>query len=458
MFDELEERFRDVLAHLRGQADPRQPQSGRIVRELMDPGFLRNQLEVVAAAGARSGDLLPSGFYDEAFTELDAALKADTRTPFMPRTPQNSLLQSTLTTCVESRAEELLEAAPEGLRRLAHAVLRDEEIFRQFGPCDPRWAETKLAEGWALIDGRPPFPDSAAPAHALAEDARIVVVGDWGTGLPGAAAVGAQMRARLEQAAGRECYAIHLGDVYYSGWREEYETRFLPYWPVERDERDVLCFSLNGNHDMYSGGHGYFGFLLRDPRFRGHWREDPRHQAPSSYFSLENEHWQILGLDSGYEDHDLATPQSEWLAQKLASSKRTMLLTHHQPFSAYESVTQAMTVKVRGALDGQVLDAWLWGHEHRCGIYEDAVPWLRFGSCIGNGGVPQQLPDPPLRDGAGVEGYAPISWAYDGDEPADGNQWLRFGFAVIDLDGSQMSIEYVDEHGDAIRTVSVPHP
>jgi hypothetical protein len=69
----------------------------------------------------------------------------------------------------------------------------------------------------------------------------------------------------------------------------------------------VLCWALNGNHDRYSGGHGYFGYLLHDPRFRGQWRGASADHTLSSYFSLENEDWQLLGLDSAYLNHDLGT-------------------------------------------------------------------------------------------------------------------------------------------------------
>src|SRR5207237_885587 len=81
-------------------------------------------------------------------------------------------------------------------------------------------------------------------------------------------------------------------------WREEYERHFLPYWPHAEGDRSLRSWALNGNHDMYSGGHGYFGFLLRDPRFAG--------QQGSSHFRLAGRWWQLLGLDTAYRDHDLA--------------------------------------------------------------------------------------------------------------------------------------------------------
>jgi calcineurin-like phosphoesterase family protein len=386
------------------------------------------------------------------------------------------MLQSILTTCIESRAERLLDAAPEGLSRLAHAVLSDVEIFREFGPCDPLWLETKLAEGWAMLDRKPAFPAAPAEPVHLARDARVIVVGDWGTGLPAAQQVARRIAERLEEGRGREQHLIHLGDVYYSGWREEYETRFLPYWPLSRGETDVLCWALNGNHDMYSGGHGYFGFLLHDPRFRGHWVSGSDAQPPASFFSLENDAWQILGLDSAYTDHDLADPQTEWIAEKVraAPGRRTMLLSHHQPFSAYELPSQAMTGKVQQALGGEhQLDAWIWGHEHRATVYADHLPpYLKLGACVGHGGVPQPMPDPPLGGAPerqppadasaaapaaaapeAAAGYVPKSWALEETETADGNAWLRGGFAVLDFDEANLAIQYVDEHGQVNATV-----
>jgi len=461
VFDELEARLKEILDRIRGTeagtAAP--PGNGRIIREVMDPAFLARQLAAIRATAGQQpgGNRLPAQAYEEASAEL---ARAAPDVPFMPRSAINSQLQSILTTCIESRAEELLRAVPEGLERIAQAVLTDEEIFRQFGPCDPRWMETKLAEGWAMIEGRPDFPDTPAPPVRLASDARIVVVGDWGTGLPGAQAVAQQMRRWMDAGRGREQHVVHLGDVYYSGWREEYETRFLPYWPVQRDDSGVLSWALNGNHDMYSGGHGYFGFLLRDPRFRGHWRDDPAKSVPSSYFSIENDQWQILGLDSGYADHDLAGTQQRWLAEKLQTGRRTMLLSHHQPFSGYDGVVgQLMTDKVRAAVPPErPLDAWIWGHEHRCTIYADSPkPYLRFGACIGNGGVPQALPDPPLSAPPAPDDpqHAALTWAYDADELAAGTNWLRFGFAVLDFDAADVKITFVDEHGSEIRSVTI---
>jgi hypothetical protein len=455
MFGDLDQRLKGLFeAHRGSPADPGPtasgpvgpPTSGRVIREIMDPGFLHRELKAVQQTAKRqpAGSQLSDDTYREAFEELEAAsANHPADAPFTPRTPTVSIFQSTLSTCIESRAEQLLKDVPKGLERIAHAVLSTENVYREFGPCDPLWIETKISEGLAMLEHRPPFPSSPAPPMPLAEDARLIVVGDWGSGLPGAVAVAEQMARQIEPARGRDQHVIHLGDVYYSGWREEYETRFLPHWPVRSGDLQVLSWTLNGNHDMYSGGHGYFGFLLRDHRFRGQWLPEPAGQQSSSYFSLENDHWQILGLDSAYLDRDLAGDQAAWVGQKLdATGRKTMLLSHHQPFSAYEDVDQTLIDRLLPELDGRVLDAWLWGHEHRCAVYaSQPTDYLKFGSCIGHGGVPRLLPDPTPK------ATPTLTWALDADEKEDGNRWGRFGFAILDFEGPAVRIQYIDETG-----------
>jgi hypothetical protein len=471
MFGDLDQRLKGLFEHhgdargtggvpAAGPVGP--PASGRVIREIMDPRFLHEQLLAVqqTAKGQPAGSQLSDDTYREAFAELEAASAHHAaEAPFMPRTPTVSIFQSTLSTCIESRAGQLLKDVPKGLEGIAHAVLSTGNVYREFGPCDPLWIETKISEGLAMLEHRPPFPSSPAPPMPLPEDARVIVVGDWGSGLPGASAVAQQMAEHLEPARGRDQHVIHLGDVYYSGWREEYETRFLPHWPVKAGDSEVLSWALNGNHDMYSGGHGYFGFLLRDPRFRGQWLPESAHQQSSSYFSLENDHWQILGLDSAYLDRDLAGDQAAWVGRKLgpvepdkldaagrkqpdAGGRKTMLLTHHQPFSAYEDVDQALINRLLPELNGRVLDAWLWGHEHRCAVYaSQPTDYLKFGSCIGHGGVPRLLPDPTPK------ATPKLTWALDAEEREDGNRWGRFGFAILDFQGPEIHIRYIDETG-----------
>lgn len=60
-------------------------------------------------------------------------------------------------------------------------------------------------------------------------------------------------------AAQRPDVAIHLDDIYYSGTPAECDAHFLA--PLRAAMPDTRLFSLCGNHDMYSGGTGYYGLL-----------------------------------------------------------------------------------------------------------------------------------------------------------------------------------------------------
>lgn len=445
---DLEAMWRRLRGHGHESGQPAmQQRNGPVIHEILDPEFLLAQLNRVkhTRLGAQAG-----GLTDEQFDAMYAKLREERDSPkvgasaqqgaqaMLPNEASVSILQSTLTDCVTSRLEDLVKPLPPGQRSFAEFVMREADIFRKFGPCDVSWVETTVAQGISLFEGRPSFPGGKAPDVQLAENARIVVVGDWGTGLPGARAVGSQMAKFVAEAKreGREVHALHLGDVYYSGWKEEYRARFLPYWPVGPGGEGVRSWAINGNHDMYSGGHGFFGYLLADPRFAA--------QNGSSYFCLENKHWQILGLDTAYADKDLAGDQQQWLKSKLeASSRKTMLLTHHQAYSAFETVDHAFISKVLEALGERTIDAWLWGHEHMCCAYKPrpAELPLDFSTCIGHGGVPVLLNEDATPD--------TVSWRFTESEVHEGqDKWQLFGFAVLDFEGPQITLRYFDQNGN----------
>lgn len=438
----VRDEIRELWPHALREGGPLPNADGPVVHEILDPAFLGERLAEIREIGPGE---LPEQVYEEMFAELareqeNSIAGADPRggrQAFLPRSPAISLLQSTLTDCVISRLDDLVKPLPPGNDSFGDFILREFDVFRKFGPCDAGWVESVIAKGLSLLRRRPRFVDGRAPDVAIADDARLVVAGDWGTGLTWAQAVARQMARHVAKARdeGREVHVLHLGDVYYSGWREEYRSRFLPYWPVRSAEEGVGSWALNGNHDMYSGGHGYFGYLLRDPRFAGH--------NGSSYFCLQSEHWQLLGLDSAYDDNDLAGDQGEWVAGKQeASERRTMLLTHHNPYTAFAKRDRPeMLDRLERAFAVRDVDAWLWGHEHLGCSYEPrAFPNIRFASCIGHGGVPVLL-DPNGKLPAGVK------WRATERQIINEHPWQLFGFAVLDLDGPGIDVAYYDHNG-----------
>lgn len=384
-------------------------------------------------------------------------------TAFFSRSPLVSLMQSALERYAEDHqlvTTEMVE--PDSARRggetppaVTSRQLRGVELsvepdgrrmFGAFEIADIGWMKSAMAMGVRQLRGRHRFNPRPAGPRKISGRARVVLVGDWATGLPRARAVAREMRKVLEQgmAAGLDQHVIHLGDVYYSGWDWEYDTRFLAHWPVAADEADrVSSWSLNGNHDMYSGGHGYFDHLLADRRFGGH--------ESSSFFSLHNDDWEILGLDTGWEEGRLADPQPEWVRERLATSGRRMVfLSHHQLFSAYQQAGTALRSTLRGPLDTGRVRAWFWGHEHRCMLFRAGYNGVGAARCIGHGGVPVHMwrdADEPLPSTAVYE-YRARLW--EGVEP-----WALFGFAVLDFDGPTMRVRYIDENGLEHKTESL---
>ncbi len=380
---------------------------------------------------------------------------------FFSRDPIISNLQSALDEYWQSRAVE--EPQPDDRRKPSgRRGGRDEEVavttqslpgvsarraagrrlFDKFSITDPGWVSSVFAMGIRKLRDKKKFNDQPPAPIRLAERARLVMVGDWGSGLPRAQKVAAEMRRSVQQGLdeGREVHVLHLGDVYYSGWASEYQKRFLPYWPVRPEESDrVGSWCLNGNHDMYSGGHGFYDTLLADPRFA--------RQARCSYFSLFNDSWRIVGLDTAWEDGGLEAPQAKWLHDAAqGDTRQLLLLSHHQPFSAYEQAGTIIPDRLSNVLASNRVKAWFWGHEHRCMLF-DSFNGVQFGRCIGHGGVPVYMShkenDPYPKPG----NYEYRSFIDKGLE-----KWALFGHAVADIDGPSVSVTYVDENGFAHKT------
>jgi hypothetical protein len=454
---------RDVIAALLAPLadEARQVAAGKLPR----PAHGRNlaKSDLLAAA-----DLLEVRTEGLAHTPVEAKQAARRRASVPPIDDYAFIPRDAVASVVQSALEELLrehgrvrQVRPQGDDgRRADDVPRvtDEYVDgideppvdhhgekRRFGgkfqiPSDPGWLSCKIAEGIRLWKKRHPFVDKP-PTKKIGNCARLLLVGDWATGLPRARKVSNAMRVKLEEGLGakRDVHVIHLGDVYYSGFGYEYKRRFLPHWPVWPEEASMVgSWSLLGNHDMYAGGWGYWNDLLSDPRFAAH--------DSASHFLLENDHWQIFGLDTAWKEEHGSLPgkQLEWLErERVARPKHTMLLSHHQLFSVYGDESEQLRDAILPTLRENPVDAWFWGHEHRCMVFSEN-DGVRYGCCLGHGGVPvyqwheedAEIPPP------GVYEYRDVLPGLFGLEP-----WAVFGFAVVDLDDDSATVRYVNEVG-----------
>ena len=372
---------------------------------------------------------------------------------YMPREPLLAILQTVLEEVAEDQRPQAIEpnyeeadrrSGPGHLMADRRFVTDDRRAFGAFEVTrpvifsDPRWVLSGVVILWHRRWKKDKVRFGGLPTGhiTVADDARILLVGDWGSGTVRARAVSEQMKLELDagRAVGREQHVVHLGDVDHTGSRRQYEQNFLANWPVDAGQ-GISSYNMVGNHDMYEGGFAYYELCLADPRFAA--------QEGRSAFALRSNAWQFLALDSAYEDEALHGGQTQWVLDELAANPghRTALLSHHQLFSAYEECPGRLSADIQPVLDTGRVDAWFWAHEHRCLTYE---PYLGvgFSSCVGHGGIPEYLVSMD-RD----ELLAPLRYDYRQKWGTGIEPWNTFGFVVLELDGKTLRMHYIDEYG-----------
>jgi len=277
--------------------------------------------------------------------------------------------------------------------------------------------------------------DPPLTPQAIPDDARIALFADWGTGLYGAPAI-----TKCIEGLDRCDVVFHLGDTYYSGGAEEVKHRLIDNWP--KRPAGTVNRSLNGNHEMYSGGQGYFQALA-----------DFFHQ-PASCFAMQNSKWLLVCLDTSYEDFKLDEKQVAWVKSLVnaAGTRKLILLSHHQPFSQLDEQGPNLQKALADLLNSQRIHAWFWGHEHRLVLYDPHRIWGFKGRCIGNGGFPGFRDDLPDAHGNVYQWpilpelpYAPKARLLDGPNfwiPQDAEGFSPHGYVVLDFDGDTVSETY----------------
>jgi hypothetical protein len=305
-------------------------------------------------------------------------------------------------------------------------------------------------------------PDQGVYKLAGDGEIRLALAGDWATGTDEANAVAVLMTAFKPH------YSIHLGDVYYVGDDDEADENFLGIKNPDNDFEPCRwpagsrgSFALNGNHEMYALGYAYFRNML--PTLGIDAGGKPAGQK-ASFFCLENEHWRIIAIDTGY--NSIGWPVLEYIVQpgcalrpelidwlrKVVQPRKDdprgiIILGHHQVYSRYDYWYPQQATQLAEFFAGPVL--WFWGHEHRMAIYQKYTVdggIAAFGRCIGHGGMPVDLPPAQPK-------YAQCIVEFTDDRHYRNDENLTIGFngyAELTLKDNQATVGYVDVYGKRI--------
>ena len=273
----------------------------------------------------------------------------------------------------------------------------------RYGTCDPLWSiALAMYLAWkASGDAVPyvPYTNMSDFVIPLPDkpDLIIGIIADWGTGLDDAQWLLSEVMKKSPDV------LIHLGDIYYAGMADEVRSNFLNL--INAAAPNIPVFNLSGNHDMYSGGAPFYwllGQLNATPALQ-------QYQQEASYFCLRSANWQILAMDTGLHDNDPVTvdtnvtfldpKEADWHVDKLknAGGRKTILLSHHQLFTAFGGgvgqgpsgkplAYNPQLYKVFGPYLKNIA-LWLWGHEHN---FEYFCPYLGLnkGRCVGASAIP----------------------------------------------------------------------
>jgi hypothetical protein len=186
-------------------------------------------------------------------------------------------------------------------------------------------------------------------------------------------------------------YAIHLGDVYYAGRFSEFRQHFIePLAPVIQRSR---FFSMNANHEMFSGGVPYFDYLFERRNTKAGWLAQ---EQEGSYFCLWNKQYQIIGIDTAFhaDGRHNVTELNQWLGERLregksASPKRTnILLSPNEPYALGNKKFSALYHDLEEFIQERLIDFWFWGNTHYCTLFGQSEKAPFIGSCIGHAGHP----------------------------------------------------------------------
>ncbi len=340
--------------------------------------------------------------------------------------------------------------------------------FEKYADFDQGWViaflnlvETLLRVLWynsgQFPTATPVIPIKGATAGKLS----IGVLGDWGTGNNISQAV-------ISKLAGlKPDYILHVGDTYYSGTplasdpngnyyyhAGEEQANLLKQWPSAYAGRS---FTINSNHEMYSGANGLFITALKANT------NPPGNGSPFSLqkgagcFALTYADWTLIGLDSAYygtaKDAFMSGSigpsdgtQSNFIRSLKLNPKKTIIFTHHNGFNYDCSGSTALWGQIRSALGADPF-AWYWGHVHNGIVYKSPItipntkPFPGFTTnaycrCLGHAAI-------PYGPASALNGK-PLDWRATNPLPGKPKQ-LANGFAILSFEITNNQVSMIRE-------------
>lgn len=320
------------------------------------------------------------------------------------------------------------------------------ELFGMRDPVDGQgliWGTSKylqLDTGWteALV-GFFKYRNKHAPFGAkpqiieIPDPVTLALAGDWGTEFWRDDTPAQRVQELIQK--GDFAYTLHLGDVYYSGAEDE-ERAFVDHWPKGK----LGSFTLNSNHEMYSGGQTYFDIALSSG---GKFAQ----QQGTSYFALVNNSWLLFGIDTAYfspasnlyMDGTIDESQQRFLQATAAkySDRRLAIVSHNEGFDLKGGPTNALWAQVETAL-GRSPDYWFWGHAHNAVVYKPRKNCRC--RCIGHGAVPYGV-------ASDLKGAPEVDWYEKGSAGDDRVPRVLNGHLELILDGRGIEEKLRGEDG-----------
>jgi len=168
-------------------------------------------------------------------------------------------------------------------------------------------------------------------------------------------------------------------------------------------------------------------------------------------------------MDTGLHDYNplgvndavtlIEDDELEWHCARIKEFPgRTILLSHHQMFSAFSPIGSSDQAGRRSAINPNLLkafntmkdagriSAWFWGHEHTLSIY-NPFAGLQKGRCLGHGAVPVST----LDKNDPLPGFDRTPTVVPNTQLKHQGGVYAHGYAVLTLAPDSCSVEYYQD-------------